>query len=368
MDTPVDFSPGTALARASKYHLERYADIRPVPGAWRSKGLLPAVGLGFIAGPSGTGKSFMALDMALTLGSGGDILGHRTTGAGVVYVAAEAPNGVRTRVAAWRQEHAVDDSSFQFIGQAPNLNDPDDIDDLGRTLKEAAAAFHPQSLGVIFIDTLAASMPGMNENESREMSAMMHSLQALAEELKVLILIITHTGKDESRGIRGWSGQYAGADLVIMLSRDSDDQDLRLAKVQKLKDGEDGEAFAFRLRTVNLGVDADGDPITSAIPVYEALPAPRKRTSKLSDAAKLILEALGYLLDHESTPGPAVPGRVGGEPAVLYKRLRERAFETGLSDGVADPTARKRWGDALMRLKALGLIRVEGNFVWPTSP
>jgi hypothetical protein len=358
-------------SRHSKFVCEPYGAVSRSPEEWLVKPLLPRQGVGFLAGASGAGKSFLALDWALRIAAGMDVLGYRTKTAGVVYVAAEAPNGVRKRVEAWRTRHAAPSAAFEMIGQAPDLRDADDLADLQATLQEAATRLAGEGwpLGVVFLDTLAASMPGGSENEGKDMSLLIAAVQEIAASLGVLVVIITHTGKDESRGIRGWSGQFAAADVVVMLGRDPEDRDLRIGTVAKQKEAEDGGAFAFRLDQVSLGVDSDGDEVTSAVPVYVPPPpsgARAKRSPPLNDRAKLVLQALNYLFDHGATvPAPPVPGREAGGPAVTREALRSRALDMGLYEGASPAAGRQRFYDALEKLKAANLIRVERDFVWP---
>ena len=54
------------------------------PMQWRIKGVLPDIGIGVLFGPSGSGKSFVGLDMVQAVASGSDWFGFRTTGTGSV--------------------------------------------------------------------------------------------------------------------------------------------------------------------------------------------------------------------------------------------------------------------------------------------
>jgi putative DNA primase/helicase len=258
-----------SFERATRFVREAFDDIAPRQSRDLAKGLLPSQGVGFLAGPSGSYKTFLALEWSLRIAQGVPILGHRTTPCAVVYIAAEAANGVRRRVAAWKRENGARGLPFELIGNAPDLRDREQVEDLIAELRIAAGAFAARRhrLGLVVIDTLAASMPGGDENAGSEMSAVLATLSYIATELGVLVLLVSHTGKDETRGMRGWSGQFAGADVVIMLTREPQDGggEVRVGKVAKLKEGEDGERFAIGLKPVFLGVDDDGDAISSGV-------------------------------------------------------------------------------------------------------
>ena len=69
-----------------------------------------------------------------------------------------------------------------------------------RTITEAREymAVRGTKLGVLAIDTLSASAPGADENSSKDMSPVLAALHTLALELQILVVVIAHTGKDET--------------------------------------------------------------------------------------------------------------------------------------------------------------------------
>jgi RecA-family ATPase len=211
----------SVFERQPRFIREPFGDICPRPAKDLVKCLLPREGYGFLAGPSGSYKTFLALDWSLRIARGDPIREHRTSQCAVIYIAAEAPNGVRKRVEAWKRQNGRADLPFELIGQAPNLRDRDQMDDLAAELRIARDEFAEAGhrLGMVVIDTMAASMPGGDENAGTDMSALLANISRIAGELGAFVLIVSHTGKDEARGLRGWSGQHAGADCVIMISR-----------------------------------------------------------------------------------------------------------------------------------------------------
>lgn len=366
------FANITVFARATKFTREPFAAIEPQGSSWLVKNLIPASGYGFLAGPSQGGKSFLALDWALKIASGQDVLKFRLGlhDCAVIYVASEGANGVRKRVKAWRNANRVSSCAFELIGEAPDLRDTDDIGDLLAELRAASAELSArgQRLGLIVIDTLAASMPGGNENDGSDMSTLLANVQRIGKDLGAFVLIVSHTGKDEARGLRGWSGQFAGADMVVMLTRE-EGADLRVGEVKKQKDGEAGQRFAFSLSQAVIGVDEDGEAITSALVVYEDAPDPKakpRRRRALTPAAQLVLQAVKYVTDNGPTrPPPPAPGVQGWMLAVTREDVRERADTSGLAaDGDKPDAVRKRFSRALEELAAGQQIRQEGGLLW----
>ena len=372
------------VQREPRFQREPFDAITPRQSRDLAKGLIPAEGFGFLAGPSGTYKTFLAIDWSLRIAEGVPILDHRTTACGVVYVAAEAPNGVRRRVEAWKRENGRRGLPFELIGQAPNIRTRAEVEGLAAELRIAADDFAGRGvrLGLVVIDTLAASMPGGDETAGSDMSSVLSNVSWLAAEVGAFVLIVSHTGKDETRGIRGWSGQFAGADCVVMLSRESQDAggEIRVGKVAKLKDGEDGQRFAISLKSVSLGFDGDGDEVTSAVIAYDDAPAreTKARQKSLNQPAVLTLSAFNRLDDAGRLESvPLAPGVKPGMKGVRVATLRQAVFDLGLKDGEAPaddaPKAeRERWFNGRRKafqraVEDLGQARklhAEGGWIW----
>jgi hypothetical protein len=355
-------------ARASRFTREPFGQVEPLGQEWIVKGLMPATGLGFIVGPPAAGKSFAAIDFLLRIASGRQVLERRTRCVGVAYVASEAANGVRKRLKAWRKANGGN-AHLELIPQAVNLRDEEDVADLANTLRDMRADLGADDvrLGAVVIDTVAASMPGGNENDGADMSDVLARMQRLAIDLELLVLLVAHTGKDETRGIRGWSGQTGAADMILTVERDKDDPALRIVTASKIKDGEDGDRFAFRLETVVIGRDDDGEDITSAVPVYEAAPGRRaKRARPLNPAEQLVLQAISFVTDHGAThPAPTAPGVPAQQRAIARADVRARALASGFAVADEKPnTTNVRFGRALQGIVAKEKVRIEGELLW----
>ena len=80
-------------------------------------------GLAVIFGAPGSYKTFLALDMGLSIAH--DIFWQdRLTEAGsVIYIAGEGVGGISKRIRAWREHHNADDGAFHLLKDAVNLLD-----------------------------------------------------------------------------------------------------------------------------------------------------------------------------------------------------------------------------------------------------
>ncbi|MGC8703819.1 MAG: AAA family ATPase, partial [Thiomonas sp.] len=96
----------SASEPAGRYRLRSAAEIAALPPVrWLVRGVLPAEGLAALFGASGSGKSFLALDLAAAIAEGRRWFGYRVNAAPVVYVGLEGEAGLSQRVQAWEKHH-----------------------------------------------------------------------------------------------------------------------------------------------------------------------------------------------------------------------------------------------------------------------
>jgi hypothetical protein len=246
-------TPPAPLLSGSRFKLlDRKAIMAIQPIQWRVKGLLPTTGIAAIFGPSGSGKSFLAKDLGASIALGEDWFGHRTTRCDVTYVMLEAEGGLRNRVEAWEAHNGkLLPSGFKAMPQPFQLADPAQVEELGALLPSG---------GIVIIDTFNRAAPGLDENSSQDMGRILAGMKRLQEITGGLVLVVHHTGKDASKGMRGHSSLHAALDGAIEVERNATS---RFWSAAKVKDGEDGKQVAFQLHRVVLGTDADGDEISS---------------------------------------------------------------------------------------------------------
>jgi hypothetical protein len=243
----------TAPKPEPRYKLLGSADLHALPPLqWRVCGVLPAVGLAGLFGPSASGKSFLGFDMAAHIAKGSRWFDCRVESAPVVYAALEGEAGFKLRAQAWETHngHTLPDD-LHMVLQPFKLTDPRDVNDLAAVIPAGA---------VVFIDTLNRAAPTADENSSKDMGEILEAAKRLQSLTGGLVVLVHHTGKDASKGLRGHSSLFAALDAAIEVSRDGDRREWKVAKA---KDGADGDAHPFMLQVETLGTDGYGDPITS---------------------------------------------------------------------------------------------------------
>lgn len=233
----------------SRYVLLNGIAIKALPSLhWCVKDVLPAQGLAVIYGASGSGKSFLALDLTCAIAEGHNWFGYQVEQRPVIYLCLEGQQGFCLRIAAWEQANARPlPDHLQFLFDDFNLSIKDDI--------LALAAVAPAN-SVFLIDTLNRAAPTIDENSSKDMGSILNSCKLLQKRTNGLVMLVHHTGKNTSAGMRGHSSLMGAADAAIEVSREND---MRHWQATKIKDGIDGRHHSFRLVKHSVGIDTYGE-------------------------------------------------------------------------------------------------------------
>ena len=226
---------------------------------WTVKHVVPAASVGMLFGGSGTFKSFIALDAGLHVAHGLPWMGRITQAAPVLYIAAEGGAGLWSRINAWHRARGLKwgDLPFYVVPAAIDLQQ-----DAWRIVDAAqAVGVNP---GMVIVDTLSQTYAG-EENSANEMAAYLRELGARFRDLwACTVLLVHHTGHQATERPRGSSAIRSNVDFLLGVFRDEKEMLATVTSV-KQKDGELMSDCTFSLTVVDLGVDDDGDKITSLV-------------------------------------------------------------------------------------------------------
>lgn len=233
---------------------------------WLIKGVLPAADIITIYGASGSGKSFIVLDLVAAIVTGTPWRGRKVKKGRVVIIAAEGSGSYGKRVKALAQHLGMSpkDLDIGVIIVPPNIMQEGDVTELAASIKAVG------DVSLIIIDTFAQVTPGANENGAEDMGLALSNVRVLRTATGATVGLVHHSGKDAHRGSRGWSGIRAAVDAELEVTRD-EGTGARELRIGKQKDGEDGLKWGFKLETILLGFDDDGDEITSCVAVEDEI-------------------------------------------------------------------------------------------------
>lgn len=316
--------------------------------AYLIKNWLGSGTMSVIFGPSNVGKTFVALDLAMHVAAGKKWRGYRVNGGPVLYIAAEGGSGVINRVAALRLEHPeFADALFTLLPTALDLHSEADAQAICDMLDEPPA--------LIVVDTLARSMGEGDENSTKDMGAFVRNCDLLRQKTGAHVLVVHHSGKDETRGARGAYALKAALDTEIRITSE------REIVCTKQRDMAIGDPVHFALRTVSLGHGGDGDEVTSC--VVEAADPPSPKRKPLSGKNQVAMSALfdairdnGQRMLGSDYPAECVAAHID--------HWREACSLHGLTKGSSESAARTAFMRAKDRLLELNEIRIFGDYVW----
>ena len=208
--------------KRNRFHFddETEQELAPDP-EWLVEGVLPMRATAVMIGPSGSFKSFLALDLALGIATATETFGQmpRHTGC-VFYAAMEGRNATkRVRRVAWKSARGVSAAPHFFVGPAPFVRDPTMVEDFLSQIEERRAQTG-QPVRLIVIDTYAKAMTGLDENSSQDVTTYTSFADMLVEKFGCTVLTLAHPGVGDKTRTRGSTALDAGTDTILRVEAD----------------------------------------------------------------------------------------------------------------------------------------------------
>lgn len=320
------------------------------------KGLAVLKDVVVVVGQPGAGKSVLVPYLAWRIAQGERAFGRRVRRAAVLYVAAEDGTGMQMRVSALRETYG-EASGFFLVPDAPDLMDP-----TGTDLAELVRVARERRAGLIVLDTLARAFPGLRENEAEDMDRVVRACRGLANETGAAVMLLHHPAKAEgSETPRGHGRLDGDADVTLFVAKGGEGE--RIVKMGKNRNGASEARFTFGIRTVALGIDPDGDPITA--PVAEELSGGSgKSRPRLSPTERRAHDMLATVIAVEGMAlprGTLFPTVLRGVPE---RRWREECSTRRLSPTDTAEAQRKAFDRGFKSLLEKRVVAARDGLVW----
>jgi hypothetical protein len=196
---------GLPVVRVSEIPLE------PAPRRWLVEGLWGAAAVGFIGGPPKCCKSYLGIDLALSVATGTPCLGAyavQEPGPTLIYLAEDSLSVVRERVLALATHRGLSLAEIHLhVITAPRLR-LDQPGDQAR-LFETARRLRPR---LLLLDPLVR-LHAVDENNATEISQLLSGLRDLQRRLDLAVVLVHHTRKSVPAGMQAGQGLRGSTDL-----------------------------------------------------------------------------------------------------------------------------------------------------------
>jgi RecA-family ATPase len=181
------------------------------PQRWLVDGLWGASSVGVIGGAPKCAKTWLGLDMALSVATGTACLGKYAVperGPVLIYLAEDALLVVRERVAGMARHRGLDLAGVEVhVITAPVLR-LDRGPDRAR-LWEATKRLRPR---LLVLDPLVR-LHGIDENNAGEVAELLAYFRSLQRQLDLSVLLVHHTRKNSTGGVAAGQGLRGSSDI-----------------------------------------------------------------------------------------------------------------------------------------------------------
>jgi len=320
---------------------------------------LDAGAMSVVYGESNVGKSFFALDLSYSIAAGLPWHGYKVKQGAVLYLATEGSLGFTNRLYGVHKKYQAANVPLAVRRAPVDLLKPEaDMPELGKLVAEIESSHG--KLALIVVDTLSRALAGGDENGSVDMTSFIRNVDALKAATGAHVLIVHHSGKDTSKGSRGHSSLRAATDSEIELTKQ---EGICFATATKQRDQEAAEPFAFILESQQLGIDQDGDAVTTCtvktVSDEDAAEAKQKMPSGANQ--KVLLKAYSQL--RGEGVGKPNPGGTGWPEAGKYWVIPMDVFRNH-AEGKLSSTNRSAFKQAVDALTASGTMQINEDFMW----
>lgn len=190
----------------------------PAP-TWLIEPVMPVGALVGMYGAPETFKSFISIDVALSVATGTPWQGMETQKGFVVYIGAEGGAGLGKRALAWLVTHQIEPSEADIAWLIESVPLSADSDEIVTLLGRIEDEINREPV-LLIVDTMARCFDG-NENETEDMGKFIAGIDILRKRFGCTVLVIHHTRLDGGRE-RGATAFRGGVDTMVKVTRDGE--------------------------------------------------------------------------------------------------------------------------------------------------
>jgi hypothetical protein len=337
-----------------------YADLDATASKpWLVHNMLGAGEMSAAYGAPGCGKGVIIQDMGLHIAAGLPWHSRATTRGAVVYIALERKKLVERRAIAFRKKYDLQNLPFAIVGGVYDFRQAATASQIAG-ICEPVKAVTGLSVVLIIIDTVSRALAGGDENSPKDMGALIMTAGLLQQKCPTAHVLWVHHIPHDSDRLRGHGALLGAVDTSVNVSNNGS---VRTAKVVKANDSEEGESVAFTIEGIEIAPDGTTAPV--AVPadhtISRASAAATKR--KLSDRAKVSLDALTEALIGHGIAAPQKLELSAGTQVVTLDQWRDELCSRDVLDQ-HDINHKRDFSRIRDQLVARKIVGVRNDFVW----
>ena len=283
----------------------------------------------------------------------------------VIYFAFEDPNLLELRQKALLAQFPP--PNLKECGQVKIIGNPPDV-----FKKETLMAIRDEFFlmsdiyevahSILVIDTLAMANKNLgDENTSTVMAKVVEKLQRI-NFFGITVILVHHSGKDRTKGMRGHNSLEAGVDNIFEVSKKKETVSI---KQTHWRNGESGKTIELNLTKTDLPVMEFRKKVLVSMPVLNFKDLSLKAPKNFSRAELIVLKAITTLLEtnpFDPPPNIEIPLNV---KAALLEDVYKATKAAGISPNGKSPRASKIATERAMdNLYDKGLIEDKDGFIW----
>jgi hypothetical protein len=226
------------------------------------EGLLYRLGVVVLYGKAGIGKSYVTVDLAMSIACDRPEFHGRplkAKGLRVALLLYEGEYAIPRRMLAWMKEHGTRPAPDRLLLRynLAKLQDEQGFAALRDDLLRVRA-------DIVIVDTFGAATAGLDEDRAKDMAPIVERLRDLARSLNGMCLLVAHPPKGNAETVRGSGVLEANTDGLIAVREE--DEGISLV-ARKVRAGAAAKPLALRFKTIDLGPDPDfpGETIRDSV-------------------------------------------------------------------------------------------------------
>ena len=249
-----------------KGNIALFKKMNNPPIQWLIEDVLKEKGIGVLYGPSGSMKSYSAVDLACRMVNGMEFNGKPLKQGEVIYIAGEAADETNERIEAWLKYHNKSERPF-VQPEAIQIHNGTDMNSLIEIIRSGEAG----NVKLVIFDNLADCSVGVSLSDPDDVGEKIKpQLLAFVQQTKAAVLLLHHTGHNESHE-RGAKVLRDMTDTTIKAKKSTNMFDLTW-KLEKVRRRQPSEELRFHIRDVsnvvniqNMAIMVDGPRDKAAV-------------------------------------------------------------------------------------------------------